>query len=330
MLLDYINSAYGKEYETADLLLSKNRITLPYVKYLFKPGDVLVEGNDTNIRGFVSKSWPVSSRIHAVSESRGGLNSYDIFDGYKEATWSKSHYNKTHVWDIGAWSWTFNGTFKKVNTELHLNLDADDHSEKNIADLNVRPLIYISESQAQHLKRRGETFWKCRSRKCVSYQEEVNRDFQNSVDDRYMIDLRTYQELHPECRLDNYAGDLSPNDLDDKLMGMETPPQDNFTYLLPLTIKGYNLQRKKWVDLKAGRITEVVWNKEAFKSLVLDRKTKDLIQALLSNQLAAEKSTDLIAGKGNGLILLLHGGQEPGKPSQQRVLRKSPRSLFIE
>lgn len=61
------------------------------------------------------------------------------------------------------------------------------------------------------------------------------------------------------------------------------------------------------VDIQADRITEVSWNKEAFKSLVVDRKTKDLIQALVSNQLAAEKSTDLISGKGNGLILLLHG-----------------------
>jgi len=56
-----------------------------------------------------------------------------------------------------------------------------------------------------------------------------------------------------------------------------------------------------------------VWNKEAFKSLVLDRKTKGLIEALISNQLEAEKSTDLISGKGNGLILLLHGGPGTGK-----------------
>ena len=45
----------------------------------------------------------------------------------------------------------------------------------------------------------------------------------------------------------------------------------------------------------------------------MDRKAKDLIRALISNQLSSEVSTDLISGKGNGLILLLHGGPGTGK-----------------
>jgi SpoVK/Ycf46/Vps4 family AAA+-type ATPase len=45
----------------------------------------------------------------------------------------------------------------------------------------------------------------------------------------------------------------------------------------------------------------------------MDRKTKGLIEALISNQLDAEKSTDLISGKGNRLILLLHGAPGTGK-----------------
>jgi SpoVK/Ycf46/Vps4 family AAA+-type ATPase len=44
-----------------------------------------------------------------------------------------------------------------------------------------------------------------------------------------------------------------------------------------------------------------------------DRKTKELITALVSKQISAAKSTDVIAGKGNGLILLLHGGPGTGK-----------------
>ena len=61
------------------------------------------------------------------------------------------------------------------------------------------------------------------------------------------------------------------------------------------------------------RISDVLWNREAFQTLVIDYKTKDLIRALVSKQLAAERSTDLIAGKGNGLIMLLHGGPGTGK-----------------
>lgn len=80
------------------------------------------------------------------------------------------------------------------------------------------------------------------------------------------------------------------------------------------------------VDLKVDDITPVEWNKEAFKSLVADEDTKELITALVTNQIAAERGTDLMQGKGTGmrphifmavfgltlyfqigLIILLHG-----------------------
>ena len=54
-------------------------------------------------------------------------------------------------------------------------------------------------------------------------------------------------------------------------------------------------------------MSAVIWNKKAFDNLVVDIDTKELIQALVTNQLDMEKSTDLISGKGNGLIILLHG-----------------------
>ncbi|KAH6678085.1 P-loop containing nucleoside triphosphate hydrolase protein [Halenospora varia] len=105
----------------------------------------------------------------------------------------------------------------------------------------------------------------------------------------------------------------SSNDLGTGAIENDNPPDDEFVFTLPPTIKGYNLKTKKWLDLQVDRIGEVVWNKEAFESLVLDKKTKSLIQALVSNQLEAEQLTDLISGKGNGLILLLHGAPGTGK-----------------
>jgi len=46
---------------------------------------------------------------------------------------------------------------------------------------------------------------------------------------------------------------------------------------------------------------------QAFDSLVVDDDTKEMVKALVTNQLTDEKTTDLIAGKGNGLVILLHG-----------------------
>lgn len=47
--------------------------------------------------------------------------------------------------------------------------------------------------------------------------------------------------------------------------------------------------------------------------MVIKEKTKQLIHALISNHIEAQKSTDLISGKGNGLVMLLHGGPGTGK-----------------
>jgi hypothetical protein len=126
-----------------------------------------------------------------------------------------------------------------------------------------------------------------------------------------MIDFHTFRKLHPENKshtIENPAETMSQDEMD-----QEEPPDEAFLYLVPLQTKGFNLRTKKWLDLNMDQIHSVVWNKKAFDTLVLDRKTKELITALVSKQISSTKSTDVIAGKGNGLILLLHGGPGTGK-----------------
>jgi SpoVK/Ycf46/Vps4 family AAA+-type ATPase len=60
-------------------------------------------------------------------------------------------------------------------------------------------------------------------------------------------------------------------------------------------------------------VASIEWNKKAFETLAVGQETKELITALVSNKIEAEKGTDLITGKGNGLIVLLHGGLGTGK-----------------
>ena len=128
-----------------------------------------------------------------------------------------------------------------------------------------------------------------------------------------MIDQKTFQVLNPSNSGFKLPPALPGDELAADQVERDELPDEYFQYLLPLTIKGYNLRRKKWHDVAVDRISPVVWNKQVFETLVMDRKPKDLIQALISKQVASQKSTDLIAGKGNGLILLLHGGPGTGK-----------------
>lgn len=57
----------------------------------------------------------------------------------------------------------------------------------------------------------------------------------------------------------------------------------------------------------------VDWNKKAFERLVLEPRTKEMIYALVDVQARAVKMDDIITGKGNGLIVLLHGSPGTGK-----------------
>jgi ATP-dependent Lon protease len=68
------------------------------------------------------------------------------------------------------------------------------------------------------------------------------------------------------------------------------------------------------VRLRVDRITDVTWNKDAFKQLAIPEEIKEQIQALVTAQnRPLHMVPDIIAGKGNSLIILLHGAPGTGK-----------------
>ncbi|KAI4593478.1 hypothetical protein KJ359_009369 [Pestalotiopsis sp. 9143b] len=99
---------------------------------------------------------------------------------------------------------------------------------------------------------------------------------------------------------------------------------------MPFLVKpGDVLVWKEKVDLKVDLIKEVTWNKKSFEHLVVDDETKELVQALVKHQIATEKSTDIIDRKGNGLIMLLHGGPGTGKTfTAESVAEMAEKPLF--
>lgn len=138
-----------------------------------------------------------------------------------------------------------------------------------------------------------------------------------------MIDYETLQQMHPEEHRARNRDDLGA----ELLSNVQPPPEDDFTLCLPPTIVGFNMQKKEWgtsqysiplplqepnlfsniVTLEVDLIEDVVWNTDAFKFLVIDDRMKELVQAVVTNQIHSAESTDLIRGKGSGLTMLLHG-----------------------
>jgi SpoVK/Ycf46/Vps4 family AAA+-type ATPase len=126
-----------------------------------------------------------------------------------------------------------------------------------------------------------------------------------------MIDINTYKEMH----LLRESEGRNRDDIGVEAMMLDNPPPkgDDFILCLPSTIPGYHMQKKDWITLYVSRMSPVEWDVNAFKRLVVEERKKELIRALVTNQIAAEEGTDLMSGKGNGLFILLHGGPGTGK-----------------
>lgn len=123
-----------------------------------------------------------------------------------------------------------------------------------------------------------------------------------------MLDAKTYEHVHIGAVDKSSRVYLSKSEHD-----QDHPPNEIFQLLLPPTIPGFGFHDKKWISVSVEDIREIQWNEEAFNHLVLKSTKKELIKALVAKHTAANDPNDVIEGKGNGLILLLHGGPGTGK-----------------
>ncbi|KAL9087728.1 MAG: hypothetical protein Q9165_006495 [Trypethelium subeluteriae] len=134
-----------------------------------------------------------------------------------------------------------------------------------------------------------------------------------------------YRKMHENAQAFRFErpADTHPFDRMPPYLDVEQKPTDVCFYLMPPDIHGFYLNEKKWIKLFVDCIEPVSWNKKAFERLVLPPQTKDLVRALVTVRTSqrgikqglgvAGKRTDITSGKGNGLIMLLHGGPGTGK-----------------
>lgn len=130
---------------------------------------------------------------------------------------------------------------------------------------------------------------------------------------RFMIDTVTYRKLHQRKELPVVDYNRMRNSLTEEEMKADEPPSEDFLFLLPPSILGFNMLEKRWINLRVDTISSVKWNDAAFESVAMDVEDKHMVKALVSTKLEEDRHTDVMEGKGNGLIILLHGGPGTGK-----------------
>lgn len=86
-------------------------------------------------------------------------------------------------------------------------------------------------------------------------------------------------------------------------------PRQDFDLLFPALVPCFGLKSKRWRWVLADKLQDIDWNREAYESLQYDQHTKDLVSALIRGHKRGLNTSfdDLIAGKGQGLVFLLHG-----------------------
>lgn len=85
---------------------------------------------------------------------------------------------------------------------------------------------------------------------------------------------------------------------------------DEQAMLCPAVIGCHDLRSKKTYIVSVDNLQQVQWNKDAMDHLVLDTRKKEMLKGLVhhhSSRNRGNERADLIAGKGQSLVILLHG-----------------------
>ena len=203
---NYVAQAYGSEYAAADALISQGRISPQFVHYLFRPGDVLIQRSDDEYRGWIARTWPVAAHQERVlrgsAESRKSGGQASQYRSVKSSDNVRGDTVMIQYYRIEAWNWCFDGNFERKGELIPFSIQFDDHRKPyvaetqnygslntqgvdkkgvNIKDLAVYPLQCADTEIVEKLRKRGKTFWMCRDRHFISYEETGLENVQSSV-----------------------------------------------------------------------------------------------------------------------------------------------------
>ncbi|CAI6336217.1 unnamed protein product [Periconia digitata] len=274
---DFLITEFGEAHQAATQSLAEGFVSMINLKYLFKREDIVVFSEEGRVWGAKLKSFPYTANDKMVVHT----DSYQ-FDGKFSLRHEKQDLPLPH------------SIQKKQLTEIR--------------SLPCYPLSFASSEIQQTLKKRGYIFWQCRHMAYVAYNGPNKEHDTIYTNTRFLVDVRTYQMMHGNKTLR-----YSPvNSVDEKTMS-EKEPRADLVYMVPENIFGFDIQEKKWVNINVDGISSIQRNKNAFETLAIEEQSKELVNALVNNKINAQKATDMVLGKGNGLILLLHGGPGTGK-----------------
>jgi SpoVK/Ycf46/Vps4 family AAA+-type ATPase len=96
--------------------------------------------------------------------------------------------------------------------------------------------------------------------------------------------------------------------------GSDYKINDQQAVITPITVPGYSLEDKCWMEFDVEKLQEIEWEENCLLKLEVDPLIRDTLDVLVKQHTAlSEGFKDVVAGKGQGLTVLLHGPPGSGK-----------------
>ena len=290
-LNEYCAKNFASDFQDARQLFAQGFVSQKHLDKLYQPNKVVI-GNENGLkRGFVLSNWP-------EYDDQGRLK-------------------------LECWAWRNNGTGWYRNRHRFL-VSPLSSSQIPIHALDIYPADFCGLETKQILVERGRKLWNLKDASYVSYTGSDTQGEDNYPGSRFMIDYAVYKKMHEYASaLDISLPDLHNHDLWSSQLDPKKMPSPEELMLMPHFVHGFYMTEKKWISIFVDGIHDIQWNKKAYDRLVIPSQTKELIRALVTIRTSQRgikrglgvvgKRVDIIGDKGNGLIMLLHGGPGTGK-----------------
>ncbi|OTB20535.1 hypothetical protein K445DRAFT_72134 [Daldinia sp. EC12] len=204
---------------------------------------------------------------------------------------------------------------------------------RQLKELPTIPLDLLDDNEEvrEELVKRGRKFESYIGQHFVQYNgvglKKTEKGYARfNVKGRIMIDCETYHRLEADDTfgvVDLGNSTMSKgssqrtvvNDMDfvreaktfDKL-------SDDDASITNATVRGYAFAVKQFLEFFVEKVSPIEWNTHCFDDLVLDPATKKTVQAVVSTHSSSRDGfDDIVKGKGQGLVCVLHGPPGVGK-----------------
>ena len=295
----------------------KNAIDKPSIRWsnlwmVYKPGKLLFTGSGSTLRCMeVVDSWERGGNCPAYIVSSKGFTHDGTRFGYEEHQIGQSPYKGMKE-------------LSKLRCVPH-----DYYEEREMAKkiLTARGQKFVSLKGSHYKTYSGTVSALASVRDWNSYGEYKTEPM--IISSRIMVDAKWFSIMKNPNRiqLDDY-----------KPMPKDCTSEEEMDYiterdflLADYKLPGYALEVKRWCWFNIDLIKPVVFNTEAFASLLIPARQKSLVHSLVKTHVSGnDEFDDMIAGKGKGLVFVLHGCPGVGKTfTAESVADHIERPLYI-